>query len=106
MTSTTRPCTTAQSAAKPQIRATSLTEDQAEFATGYAMLPAMQELEAEMKKSGFGFEIDLADGPDALVEPDDMTMIAPPCHEWEPLKVPEESSAPYYCLLCGQAFAI
>lgn len=83
-----------------------ITNDQAEFATGYAMLPALQELKAELEQSGFGFEIDSTDAPDPLVEPDDMMMIAPPCHEWEPLKVPEGSSAPYYCLLCGQPFAI
>lgn len=83
-----------------------LTEDQVDFATGYAMLPAMQELEAEMKTSGLGFKIESVDAPDSLVGPDDMMMIAPPCHEWEPVKVPEESTAPYYCLICGEAYAI
>lgn len=43
--------------------------------------------------------------PDALVEPQDMIMLAPPCHPWEPVKVPENASAPFYCLICGSAFA-
>jgi hypothetical protein len=44
--------------------------------------------------------------PDPLVELDDMMMIAPPCHPWEPVKVPENSSAPYYCLICGEAYTV
>lgn len=44
--------------------------------------------------------------PDPLVEPDDMMMIAPPCHPWEPVKVPVDSSAPYYCLVCGEAYSV
>lgn len=44
--------------------------------------------------------------PDPLVEPDDMVMIAPPCHPWEPVKVPEDAVAPFYCLLCGEAYAV
>lgn len=44
--------------------------------------------------------------PDPLVEPDDMLMIAPPCHPWEAVKVPPEAQSPFHCLLCGEAFAI
>ena len=42
--------------------------------------------------------------PDPLVEPDDMDVIAPPCHAWEPVKVPEESEPPYFCLVCGTEY--
>jgi hypothetical protein len=44
--------------------------------------------------------------PDPLIELDDMHMIAPPCHPWEPVKVPSEAQAPFYCLLCGQPYAL
>ena len=44
--------------------------------------------------------------PDPLYEPDDMMMIAPPCHPWEPVKVPEDAVAPYFCLVCGAAYAV
>ena len=39
-------------------------------------------------------------------EPDDMEMIAPPCHPWEPVKVPDDARPPHYCLLCGDSFAV
>lgn len=39
-------------------------------------------------------------------EPDDMEIIAPPCHPWEPVKVPVDAEAPYYCLLCGEPYAV
>jgi hypothetical protein len=39
-----------------------------------------------------------------LVEPDDMTMIASPCHGFEPVKVADDWTKPLYCLVCGQAF--
>lgn len=44
--------------------------------------------------------------PDPLVEPDDMLMIAPPRHPGEPVKVTSEAAGPFYCLLCGQAYAL
>lgn len=42
--------------------------------------------------------------PTALYEPDDMTIVAPPCHPWEPVKVPEVA-ARVHCLVCGKPFA-
>lgn len=49
---------------------------------------------------------DRPNAPDPVVELDDMVMIAPPCHPWEPVKVPEDADAPFYCLLCGEAYAV
>lgn len=49
---------------------------------------------------------DRPDAPEPLVEPDDMAMIASPCHPWEPVKVPEGASAPFHCLVCGEAYAV
>lgn len=43
---------------------------------------------------------------DPLVEPDDMTIIASPCHSYEPVKVPDDASGPFHCLVCGSAFAV
>ena len=44
--------------------------------------------------------------PDSRIEPDDMVIIAGPCHSWEPVKVAEEATAPFYCLVCGGASAV
>ncbi|MET3963099.1 hypothetical protein ABIE44_003033 [Marmoricola sp. OAE513] len=44
--------------------------------------------------------------PEPLDEPDDMSIVASPCHGWEPVKVPENASGPFYCLVCGAAFAV
>jgi hypothetical protein len=43
---------------------------------------------------------------DPLVEPDDMVIVAPPCHPWEPVKVPEEHRSPIHCLVCGAPFSV
>ncbi len=45
--------------------------------------------------------------PTPLVEPDDMIIIEPPCHPWEPVKVPEEraDSGPLFCLVCGESYS-
>ncbi len=44
--------------------------------------------------------------PDSLHETNDMMLVQPPCHPWEPIKVPEERVGPIYCLQCGQPFAV
>jgi len=44
--------------------------------------------------------------PDPLVEVDDMEAITPPCHPWEPVKVPSDAAVPFYCLVCGSPFAV
>lgn len=49
--------------------------------------------------------IETPDEPDPLTEPDDMGIIASPCHGYEPVKVPTTAPGPYYCLVCGAAFA-
>lgn len=46
------------------------------------------------------------DTADPLVEPDDMTIVASPCHNYEPIKVPMDHADPLYCLICGSAFAV
>ena len=52
-------------------------------------------------------QTDRPESPDPLVEDDDMAMVgARPCHPWEPVKIPADATAPFYCLICGQAYAV
>ncbi|WP_197677057.1 hypothetical protein [Friedmanniella luteola] len=46
------------------------------------------------------------EAPVPLTEPDDMVIVASPCHGYEPVKVPEEHTGPLFCLVCGSAFAV
>lgn len=48
-----------------------------------------------------------ASAPAALHEPNDMIIIEPPCHPWEPVKVPKECAdgGPLYCLMCGEIYS-
>lgn len=44
--------------------------------------------------------------PAALVEPDDMVIVDPPCHPEEPVKIPEGMATPLHCLICGSKYAV
>jgi hypothetical protein len=44
--------------------------------------------------------------PAALAEPSDMQIIASPCHSCEPVKIPDDASGPFPCLICREQFAI
>lgn len=50
--------------------------------------------------------LDVPDHPVPLTEPDDMVIVASPCHGYEPVKVPADHTGPLYCLICGAAFAV
>ncbi|MEO6116273.1 MAG: hypothetical protein ABIP33_07810 [Pseudolysinimonas sp.] len=89
------------------------TPAQADYARDFATGPLLNQLTDQLKDAVQGSKFikvessnERVEIPDPLVELDDMAMIAPPCHPWEPVKVPDESSAPYYCLLCGEAYAV
>jgi hypothetical protein len=91
------------------------TQEQVEYAEGLAMPAAFRFVEDELAATFRGnknisFEpgdgSDVPDVPASLTEPDDMRMIASPCHTYEPVKVPGDSSGPFRCLLCGTAFAV
>lgn len=56
----------------------------------------------EFKFSG----IDAGEPPLPLHEPNDMLVVASPCHPWEPLKVDEASTKSLRCLICGAEFAV
>lgn len=80
------------------------TPAQLEYARDAAAGPMLDELVSEL---GPAFTVEgHSDVPDPLVEPDDMVIIAGPCHPWEPVKVPDEASAPFFCLVCGEAYAV
>lgn len=73
------------------------------------------ELDQEMKRSSnspsSGFlKIELNASfrtpPSALIEPNDMAILESPCHPWEPVKVPEQLSPPFYCSICGAPYDI
>ena len=94
-----------------------LTTEQVEYARGIAMPAAIQALDDQLGSAFKGMSskhfkitqtghLDVPDEPDPLTEPDDMMIIASPCHGWEPIKVPEGTTSPIHCLVCGQAFAL
>jgi len=91
------------------------TQSQLDFIHGNAAPLAMRQMgdmlaDAFKGVKGVKFESrsdgDIPDAPDALSEPDDMQMIASPCHAYEPIKVPEGEGGPFHCLVCGGVFAI
>jgi hypothetical protein len=71
-----------------------------------------QELRDVLKNSRNSFlKFDVKGGgypeaPATLTEPDDMQIIASSCYSYEPVKVPDDLSGPFHCLVCGQPFAV
>lgn len=99
---------------QPSGEGTWWTPAQLEYIQGLAMPKAMDsvfgDLERELKSSKYlklersgtnDFEV-----PDVPVEPNDMTIIEPPCHPLEPVKVAVELAGPFYCIICGQDYAV
>lgn len=93
------------------------TTEQVKYTQGVAMPAAIQALDDELGSvfkgtSSKNFKtkqtgpLDVPNEPDPPTEPDDMMIIASPCHGWEPIKVPEDTTSPFRCLICGQAFAL
>lgn len=44
--------------------------------------------------------------PRPLIEPDDMTAVASPCHPYEPVKVLDDWDQPLHCLVCGEPYVV
>lgn len=88
------------------------TRDQIEYAQQAAMPAAMNligdELEAAFRGAkGVRFKRGntvASETPEPLVEPDDMTIVKSPCHDYEPVKVPEDHVGALYCLVCGAPY--
>lgn len=93
------------------------TQEQLEYVQTAAMPAMMQSLEDDLdgifrgasnkhvsiKRTG---HTDSTEGPMPLVERDDMSIVASPCHTFEPIKIPETAVSPFYCLICGSRFAL
>lgn len=88
---------------------------QLDYARGVALPAALRHAQDELAdmfrgskhiKYQPGSGSDFPDAPTQLVEPDDMRIIASPCHSWEPVKLPEELNGPFHCLVCGSKFAV
>jgi hypothetical protein len=75
--------------------------------------PMLREVSASLDRAFRGVkgltykrgQLDEPDPPTALHEPNDMIILASPCHPWEPVKVPEEATVRVHCLICGEPFA-
>jgi hypothetical protein len=91
------------------------TQEQIEYAQGVATPAALRLVQEELVAAFRGNDnvkveadkdYDIPVVPPSLTEPDDMRIIASPCHAYEPVKIPDYSSGSYHCLLCGTEFAI
>lgn len=89
------------------------TQEQLDYVRDTATPHIMDEIGAEFKKAfrntkGISFKptSSRTEPPDSLYEPDDMMLAEPPCHPWEPIKVPEPHMFSLYCLFCGTNFAV
>ncbi|MGN9915756.1 hypothetical protein [Micromonospora palomenae] len=88
------------------------TTQQLEYAQEYAASQALgqigADLEREFRRGPIKFKASsqAPDLPPPLVEPNDMMMVAPPCHDFEPLKVAEDWDQPLHCLMCGALFRV
>src|SRR5512139_1630414 len=90
------------------------TPAQLEYVRGAAMGPILEEAFGEIKRTLGSIKSDFIkfeaksmsqpEPPMPLVEPNDMKMVAPPCHPFEPLKIQEDWTEPLSCLMCGEQF--
>lgn len=85
------------------------TPAQLEYAEAAAMGPISRHLGDVLKHElgpGMTYKPGTHDVPDLLVDPDDMVIVEPPCHPFEPLKIADDWTEPLYCLMCGSRFRI
>ena len=90
------------------------TAEQLDHARATALPVAMQAVQGEMAAlfrgtPGMTFtrgsDPDTPPSAESLAEPDDMHLVASPCHAYEPIKVPDDEAGPWHCLVCGEPFA-
>ncbi|OMC05922.1 hypothetical protein A5734_06625 [Mycolicibacterium fortuitum] len=79
------------------------TQEQIEYAQESAMPSVLQQLEHEIAAISI---TDLPALPPEMVEPNDMQIVASPCHDYEPVKIPDGHNGPVHCLVCGMQFAV
>jgi hypothetical protein len=83
------------------------TPAQLEYAQEASIGPIASYMEDEMRRtfgSGAKFTSSSQANPVPPVDPDDMIIVEPPCHPFEPIKVIEDWTEPLHCLVCGQRF--
>lgn len=86
------------------------TQDQLRYQQQAVEFYGPDAINAELKKA-FGNNYtpgrNNAPAPTPLYEPDDMIILEPPCHPWEPVKVPEDraDNGPLFCLVCGETYS-
>lgn len=90
------------------------TQEQIEYAKVAVMPEAMRQVHdalgavvrsSKSVKVKVSNDLDEMPIPKPLREPNDMVILEPPCHDSEPVKVPDAAEPPFYCLICGSPFA-
>lgn len=91
------------------------TTEQVEYLQGVTAASFSDAVEQEIGKmpraSGGLIEISIetsgtVEPPSQLNEPNDMIMVASPCHAYEPIKIGEGWIDRLHCLICGNAFQV
>jgi len=70
-----------------------------------AAMRELKKLKGLKIKPNRSFGLDIPDAS-ALHEPDDMVIVASPCHPDPPVKVPEGATSRIYCFTCGEPFSV
>ncbi len=91
-----------------------LTDEQLELVQQKVLPQAMERIQDDIEAAFTGTKgVTYKRGNDVfpdsstpLTEPDDMMIVASPCHSYEPVKVPENHTGRLFCLVCGAAFAV
>ncbi len=90
-----------------------VTDEQREFLTNAALSNGldrvMDQLFSDVSNKSFQVKRTGSNAPKApspIAEPNDMDIIVPPCHEDTPIKVPDATAGPFYCLFCGAEFTV
>lgn len=92
------------------------TTSQLEYIQQFGLIEAAREvdegfrdLERKSRNSLIQFKrgrTETPEPPELMHEPNDMMIVMPPCHPWEPVKIIEDWKEPLHCLICGKAFAV
>lgn len=93
------------------------TQEQLDYAESVAMPSFIREVDDALGNAFRGMNnkhfrvkqtghLEAPDEPMPMTEPDDMGIVVSPCHGYEPVKVPDDATGPFYCLICGSSFAV
>jgi hypothetical protein len=93
------------------------TAQQLEYVQAEAAGPLLRELTDELQRSlgpssrhgFFSLSVEPGEAPEPpmpLLELNDLMIVAPPCHPFEPLKVLDDWAESLHCLMCGERFRL